>query len=66
VTRTPFFWPRFVLALVLMLTVIPAVVIYKAAREWVPYFLRGFFGTIGYNYMTNVHHLQQAVSEHKR
>jgi hypothetical protein len=23
----------------------PAVVIYKAAREWVPYFLRGFFGT---------------------
>jgi hypothetical protein len=64
VKRTPFFWPRFMLALVLMLTVVPVFVIAKAGCEWVPYFVRGFLGDTGFHYMTNVHHLQRAVRQH--
>lgn len=62
--RTRFFWLRFVLAFALLLTVVPLASVIYSAMKWVPYFVRGFLGDIGWTFMSNANHLALALRQH--
>lgn len=62
--RTRFFWLRFALAFVLLLTVVPLASVIYSAVKWIPYFVRGFLADIGWTFMCNARHLALAVHQH--